>query len=172
MASDTDSRRAASASTEAATAGPFTATWNWRGGAVAGLVATVAMGAFIAAVDMQTVQSAIAGLYGQAGNLAVGWVAHLAHGTLFGIVFATVMADPGLYWAKESVPATVLVGVAYGMVLAVAGAGIIMPIWLSLAGFADPPTPPFVTAPTLAWHLVYGAVLGATFSYTRRLGPA
>jgi len=172
MASDTDSPRAAPVSTEAATAGPFTTTIDWRGGAVAGLAATVVMGAFIAGVNLPTLRSSIAGLYGQAGSLVVGWAAHLVHGTLFGVVFATVMADPGLHRVKQSVLRTVLAGVSYGVVLAVAGAGIIMPIWLSLAGFANPPTPPFVTVPMLAWHLVYGVVLGATFSYTRRLGPA
>jgi riboflavin transporter FmnP len=171
MASGTDSGRAASASSEAATVGPFATTCNWRGGAVAGLVATVTMGAFIAGVDMPTLRSAVAGLYGQAGNLFVGWAAHLVHGTLFGVVFAVVMSDPGLHRVEESVVATVLAGVFYGMVLAVAGAGIVMPIWLSLAGFASPPTAPFVTAPMLAWHVVYGVVLGATFSYTWRLGP-
>jgi hypothetical protein len=150
MASDTDSGPAASAPAEAATVGPFSTAWNWRGGAVAGLVATVAMGAFIAGVNLPTIQSAIAGLYGQAGNLVVGWAAHLVHETLFGVVFAAVMSDPGLYRVEESAAKTVLAGVIYGIVLAVAGAGIIMPIWLSLAGFADPPTLPFVTVPVLA----------------------
>jgi hypothetical protein len=154
-----------------AVADPFAARWNWRGGALAGLLATAAMGLAITAMNLSTLRVAIAGLYGQEGNLVVGWLAHLLHGTLFGLLFAALLADPGLYRVEASVWKSTAAGVLYGVVLAVAGAGIIMPIWLSLAGVSNPPTAPFVTLPTLVWHLVYGVVLGGVFPFTRGLRP-
>lgn len=147
---------------------PFEATPSWRGGALAGLVATVAMGGAITVMDLPTLQRAIAGLYGQSGNLLAGWLAHLLHGTLFGVLFAAILADPGVYRVSESVPKTVLAGLVYGVMLAVFGAGIVMPMWLDLVGFPTPRSIPHVTAPLLLWHLLYGGVLGAVFPFTER----
>lgn len=144
---------------------PFEARWAWKGGALAGLIATVMMGLAISAVELSTLRIAIAGLYGFEGNLVVGWVAHLAHGTLFGIIFAGVMADPGLHGVSNWVWKTVIAGVVYGLVLAILGAGIIMPIWLGVAGFPTPPSIPNVTVPLLIWHGIYGVVLGSLFPF-------
>lgn len=149
---------------ERGVAAPFAATWSPRGGAFAGLVATTVMGIAITLGDLSVVREAIAGLYAMEGSLVVGWVAHLVHGMLFGLLFALVLSDPGLYRVSEWPWKTVLAGVVYGLVLALAGAGVVMPIWLGVVGFADPPAVPHVTAPLVAWHLLYGAVLGATFA--------
>lgn len=144
-------------------ADPFEARWAWKSGAVAGLVATVAMGLAITATDLSTLRLAVAGLYGFEGSLLAGWLVHLAHGTVFGVVFAAVLSDPGLFRLTERRWKTTLAGVVYGIVLAVGGAGVIMPIWLGVAGVSVPATVPNVTVPILWWHLLYGAVLGAVF---------
>lgn len=141
----------------------FEAPVHWRPGASAGFIATAVMGVAIMAVDLPTLRSVIPGLYGLSGSLLAGWVAHLAHGTLFGMVFAAVLSDPGLHRLVEWRWKTTAAGLVYGTVLAVAGAGIIMPVWLGVVGFPTPPAIPHVTAPMLAWHLVYGVVLGAVF---------
>lgn len=147
----------------------FDTSWAWRGGSVAGLVAAAIMGVFISAFDLPTLRVSIAGLYGLEGSLAAGWLAHLVHGALFGSVFAAVMADPGLYRVSEWVWKSAVAGVVYGMVLAIAGAGIIMPIWLGLAGLPTPESIPNVTVPILLWHFVYGLVLGVLFPYVEDL---
>lgn len=146
----------------------FEAAWAPKGGAVAGLVATVTMSAAIAVMDLNTLRVTVAGLYGQSGSLVAGWVAHLVHGAFFGVVFATVLADPSLYRVRDSVPKSIGAGVVYGLVLAVVGAGVVMPMWLWAVGVAAPPVPN-VTGPSLVWHLVYGVVLGAVFSAIERL---
>lgn len=137
----------------------------WKGGAVAGFVAAVVMGIAISIVQLDTLRLAIAGLYGFEGSLAVGWVAHLAHGTLFGLIFAGILSDPGLYriddWAWKSAVA----GVVYGLVLAVIGAGIIMPMWQGAVGVPTPASIPNVTTPTMLWHAIYGVVLGGVFPF-------
>ena len=145
---------------------------RWRNGAIAGLVATVAMSLAIAVTDLEVLRVAVAGLYGREGSLLVGWVAHLVHGSLFGVVFAAMLADAALDGLPAGPARTAAAGAAYGVLLAVVGAGIIMPIWLAVVGFSEPPTLPHVTAPLLAWHLVYGLVLGAVFSVLSRPASA
>lgn len=145
------------------TKAPFEKGWAWKGGGIAGLVATIAMGAAISSMDLSTLQLAIAGLYGQSGNLITGWFAHLVHGSLFGMLFSLLLSDPGLYRITDWYWKSTLAGVVYGMMLAIVGAGIIMPIWLSVAGFSSPPAVPNVTLPVLVWHLVYGVVLGGVY---------
>jgi len=137
---------------------------EWRRGAVAGFVAAVAMAVVITAMDLGTLRGAIAGLYGFRGNLVAGFAAHVVHGTIFGVLFAGVLSDPGLYRVERWLWKTVLAGAVFGLVLAVVGAGVIMPIWLGLVGFPTPPAFPNVSVATLVWHLVYGTVLGGVYA--------
>lgn len=138
---------------------------DWRAGAASGFIATIIMGAAITAVDLATLRVAIAGLYGFEGSFAAGWVAHLIHGTLFGVLFAFVLADPILRRVNEWLWKSVAAGLVYSVVLAVAGAGVIMPVWLTIVGYNEPPTVPYITTPILTWHLLYGLVLGALYHY-------
>jgi hypothetical protein len=157
-------------STAEPTADPqFGAEWSWKGGAIAGFVATAAMGLVITAMNVPTLREAIAGLYALEGSLAAGWAAHLVHGTIFGLLFAAFLTDPAVYAVTERVWKTVFAGIVYGLVLAVAAAGVIMPMWLATVGFPAPPRIPFVTGPVLLWHLVYGVVLGALFPFVDHL---
>jgi replicative DNA helicase Mcm len=72
---------------------------RWAAGALAGAIATIPMGLVIVNTDTPTLRLAIAALYAQQSLLA-GWIAHVAHGTLFGIIFTVFLADPTL----ESIP--------------------------------------------------------------------
>lgn len=148
---------------ESEAASPFEIRRAWKGGAIAGFVPTVAMGLSFSAVQLSTLRVAIAGLDGLEGSLVVGWIAHLARGTLFGTVFAGLMADPGFSRVSDSTQKSIVAAVGFGVVLAIAGAGILMPIWLGVAGFPTPPSIPNVTPPLLVWHANYGVVLGGLF---------
>lgn len=142
---------------------PFDSDVAWRGGAIAGILATAATGVVVTAMDLTTIRIVIPALYGQSGNLVAGWIAHLLHGSLFGVIFAVILTDPGLYHLANWRWKTAIAGLVYGLVLAVVGAGIIMPIWLGVVGVPNPPTAPAVTTPSLLWHAVYGIVLGVVF---------
>jgi len=144
---------------------PFESAWAIRGGAVAGILATGVMGVAISLMRLETLQMAIAGLYGQGGNLIAGWIAHLLHGTIFGVGFAGLLADPGLHRLTEWAWKTVLAGIVFGLLLALIGAGFVMPVWLSAVGAAPIPPVPNVTVELVIWHLIYGGVLGAVFPY-------
>ncbi len=141
---------------------PFEPHLGWRGGIVAGLVAAVAMGVGITVVEPALLREQIAGLYGASGSLLAGWLVHLGHGVVFGLVFAVVVADPSLAGPSHRFPWSVVAGLGYGLILAVAGMGLLMPMWLEAVGLAAPSLP-FVDASLVGWHLVFGAVLGATF---------
>jgi Mg/Co/Ni transporter MgtE len=81
------------------------------------------------------------------------------------MIFAAVLADPGLYRVSEWMWKTVVAGVVYGLTLAVVGAGLLMPIWLEVAGVTMQLSIPNVTTPILIWHLIYGIVLGGLFPF-------
>ena len=143
---------------------PFESRLYWRRGGIAGGLAAVVMGAVIGVGDLAVLREAIAGLYLQSGSLATGVLAHVVHGTIFGILFAAVLSDPSLHRVTEWRWKTVLAGIVYSVALAVAGAGLIMPMWLDAVGTTPAPPLPNVSVPLLAWHLVYGLVLGVAFS--------
>jgi hypothetical protein len=149
-------------------ADPFENEWHPRAGAAAGLLAAAGMGVAISVVQLDTLRVAIAGLYGFEGSLLAGWAVHLLHGTLFGLLFAWVLSDPGLHRVTEWRWKTLLAALVYAVVLAVAGAGVVMPIWLGLVGLPTPGPIPHLTAPLLAWHLVYGVVLGGVYPAAER----
>jgi len=136
----------------------------WRAGAAAGFVAAGVMALTIGLGNLALLRDAIAGLYLLDGSLVAGVLIHLVHGTLFGVVFAMILSDPGLYGLSQWRWKTTLAGIVYGLVLAVAGAGIIMPIWLDVVGAGVSRPIPNVTVSLLTWHVVYGTILGVVFS--------
>lgn len=144
---------------------PFEADLHWKGGAVAGFVATLAMGIAMMLVTPETLSETIAGLYGVPGSLVIGWLVHLFHGTIFGIGFAVLLDDPSLINVTGWLWKSVLVGILYGLLLAIVGTGVILPMWVSVVGFYEAPALPFVTVPLLAYHVIYGAVLGGLLPY-------
>jgi uncharacterized membrane protein YagU involved in acid resistance len=135
----------------------------WKGGAVAGLLGGVAMDAMLTAQMTPVIEVAIPSMYGLEG-LAAGWAAHLFHSVVLGVVFAVVAS--GLGYA-DSVGRSAGLGVAYGVVLWVLLAALVMPIWLGAVGSpANPPFPNF-NPQSLVGHVVYGLVLGVVFPYVR-----
>ncbi len=143
----------------------FDAPVAWRGGALAGAVATVSTMAVILPVEPSLFSETIAGMYGQEGSIGIGIGAHLVHGTLFGLLFAGVLSDPGIVGITQWLWRTVVAGVIFGLLLAVMATGFILPAWTQFVGLSNPPTMPYVTATLLAWHVLYGAVLGFVFPF-------
>jgi len=148
---------------------PFDEHLALLGGAGAGFVSAIAMGLAFTVLEPALLVEFIPGLYGFAGSLVVGWVAHLAHGVLFGLVFAIVMDDPSLVGVSGRVWTSVVAGVVFGIVLAVVGMGVVMPMWSRAVGLSLSLEVPFVTGPLLVGHVVFGAVLGAIFPFVDRL---
>lgn len=147
---------------------PFEEHVGWRGGLAAGLIAAVVMGTGITVVQPSLLANRIAGLYGFTGSLPAGWIAHLFHGAVFGLGFSVIVADPTLAIPVHRYPGSVVAGLVYGFLLAVIAMGVILPMWLQGLGVATPPAIPYVSTALVVWHLVYGLVLGVTFSILDR----
>ena len=125
---------------------------------VAALVAGVAMGAVLQA--FANTIPVIGSLYG-VGNVAVGWVAHLFHSVVFGVLFAAVLRRPFVRDRVNSLVTTVAAAVAVGLGLAVVAAGLVIPLWLNAVGVPAPL--PRVFPAGLVGHLVWGVVLGSVY---------
>lgn len=137
---------------------------RWVGGAIGGFVAGVVFGLMIQFV--MGIMPVIGAMYGMPG-LASGWIAHLFHSVIFGLIYAGLAAVPSLAaYAREETTGAGL-GAAYGVVVWLVAAGFVMPVWMSAVGLEAPPIPN-LDAMSLVGHLVYGVVLGAAFAVVRR----
>lgn len=143
-------------------AGVSTEHTEWRGGVVAGLAGGAVMGVLLSVMMAPVIEVAIPSMYGLSGALA-GWVVHLAHAAVLGVGFAALARAADVRSAAKLVG----VGIAYGVVLWVLLAVLLMPLWLSAVG--SPANPPFPNPNplSLVGHIVYGAVVGATFATVR-----
>lgn len=148
---------------------PFEEAPHLQTGLIAGFVATVTTAVVVLVAGSDLLSSTIPAMYGFESALVVGLIAHLIHGTLFGFVFAFVLSDPELVAITNSLMKTILAGVVYGLLLALVGTGIIMPVWISAVGVVSAPTMPYVTGSLVGMHLVYGLVLGALFPFLDQL---
>lgn len=132
-------------------------------GAIGGFIATIVMTIPIWAIDPEFISETIAGMYGMEGVLIAGLVFHLIHGAILGAIFAVVLTDPSLVRITQWRWKTILVGIAYGLMLALIGTGFIAPVWLEAVGVSEAPEMPWVTQELIAWHIIYGFVLGLLF---------
>ncbi|WP_435078211.1 histidine kinase [Halococcus sp. AFM35] len=131
---------------------------DWQAGVVGGLVGGAAMGAMITMTMPSVIEMAIPALYGLQGGLA-GWVVHMAHSAVLGVVFVAIAANTGL---GRGIGRSAVAGLVYGVVLWAVLAALVMPIWLQTLGFPGaPPFPNFALPGSLPAHAVYGVLLGA-----------
>lgn len=114
------------------------------------------------------VMPTVGALYTGQANLLIGWIAHLAHSAIAGLVFAFLLASSDTLEAcRESLGQSAGVGLIYGVLLWIVGASLIMPYWASAIGLDAASFPNFGTQ-RLAGHLVYGVVLGLVHSWLSR----
>ncbi|WP_123619966.1 DUF6789 family protein [Halorubrum sp. CSM-61] len=140
-----------------------TETGNWKAGVAGGLGGGLIFGAMMSVMTPGVLEMAIPAMYGIEGPAgAVGWAVHMSHSAVIGLVFAAV-ADlrPDL---SDSLGSSLAIGAAYGLLVWVALAVIVMPIWLSAVGFPGAPPLPNVGVESLVGHVVYGTVLGGVYS--------
>lgn len=138
-------------------------TVSWKGGALAGLIAGLVMGALIWMMNDAVIAVAMPALYGLAPppNPIAGWVVHLFHSAVFGMIFAGLLRTEALADTLGSVTKSAGLGIVYGVVIWVVAAALVMPLWLQTVGFAGAPPFPNFAVPSLLWHAVFGVVLGA-----------
>lgn len=128
----------------------------------AALVAGVVMGIFMQVTA--GLLPVIGALYGVQSEL-VGWISHLFHSIVFGLLFVAGTTRP-TFRAFDGVLGLTLLGSLWGAVLWLIAAGFIMPLWLLAVG--EPAILPNLTPPGLVSHLLWGAVLGGLYATLTR----
>ncbi|MFC4436288.1 MULTISPECIES: histidine kinase [Natrialbaceae] len=142
-----------------------TALEPWQAGVIGGTAGAIAFGAMMAAQMPEVLEAAIPAMYGLEGGL-VGWILHVSHGAVLGVVFAALLAATGQ--DHRGVGRSTVLGLAYGVVVWAALAVVVMPSWLSIVGFPMAPPLPNVDVGSLMGHAVYGIVLGAAYGFLER----
>lgn len=149
---------------------------NWLiGGAVSGVVGSLFFGGLLWTIDSDIVTETIPAIYGLDPSGTVGWIFHLSHGLVLGVVF-------GFLVTREPILGTLTADVETGFIAAIgpgvrfAGAGIVygLAVWTVLPVFAQSiltavrgggdPGFPVAAFESLVGHLLYGLLLGALFS--------
>ena len=125
-------------------------------GVLGGLAGGVVFGILMQMIGMIPMVAMLVG----SESVAVGWLVHLAISAVFGLGYGLLFAQ----WAG-SLGAAAGLGLAYGVVLWVVGALLIMPAWLGM---------PVFNLNAMAWqsllgHLLYGLILGLTYVAVRPL---
>lgn len=135
---------------------------RWVRGALAGLAAGIVTGGVLQLNDPAVLRSAIPAVYGVDGLLA-GWVAHLAHGTIAGLVYATVADDENVRERAQTPDGGAALGLGYGLALWVVVAAVLVPLVLDAMGSAAAPGFPYVDLQALLAFLLLGTVIGAVY---------
>ena len=137
----------------------MTSTRTWGGAIAGGLVAGIGMGLIMHFVGGAMPQ--VGALYGQP-TVAFGWFAHLVHSVIFALLFAGVVMGTSL--RAYGLLGMIGLGAAYGIVLEIVAAGVVMPLWVNAVGLGPMPVP-FIVLPGFVTHVLYGVLLGAVFWY-------
>ncbi len=155
-----------STQTESATASTTIESQGWKPGVIGGLAAGLVFGALMSLMTPMVLQMGIPAMYGIEGPAgAIGWVIHMSHAAVLGVVFAAIAG--AVLESDASIGKTVATGTVYGVALWVVLAVLVMPIWLSAVGFAGAPPLPNIGVESLVGHTVYGIVLGAVYATLR-----
>ncbi|WP_306052815.1 hypothetical protein [Natronococcus wangiae] len=140
---------------------------EWSKGAVGGFVGGIVFGLVIQFwMPEDVILRAIPSLYGFSGPAPmIGWVFHLVHTTLFGLIYAKIVGYDGLTkFANEPVTGAVAGAIyAYGLM-------VVITVIFSLAIFAGIDVPEELPLPYLGMisyfgFTAFGAVLGVTYAF-------
>ena len=139
---------------------------NTGHGVVAGLAGGFVMGIMVTMQMTPVIENAIPALWGLSGGFA-GWVVHMSNSAVLGVVFAAIASTGALREYADAAGTSTAFGIAYGVVLWVVLAAIVMPVWLDAVGFPMAPAVPNFNPMSLVGHVVYGGALGATYATLR-----
>lgn len=156
---------------------------NWLvGGAVGGIVGSLLFGGLLWVIDPNIVTETIPAIYGVSPVAPVGWVFHLIHGLVLGVVFGFLVTRPPIFGTLTADVETdfldarglsarlTAAGVVYGLAVWTALPVIALSIWVAL-GIVSNPEFPSTALVSLVGHLLYGFLLGALFSVFVRATP-
>lgn len=136
----------------------------WQSGVLGGILGAVVFGAFLSLQRPAALRDAIPQLYGlDPGAGALGWVLHVSHGAVLGVVFVAVVGSPTLDSALDDNLRNALAGLGYAALAWLLLWSLVLPVWVGAVSGASRPVPDLAVEP-LVGHLAYGVVLGLTYS--------
>ena len=129
-----------------------------------GIFAGVVMGGFlVATTDLIPIIGALYGIM----DPGIGWTTHLFHSVVFTMIYAAVYSHPRVRKFSTNIRRGATLGVAWGIVLWLFAAGLVMPLWLSLVGVASMlPNLPLIG---FVSHVVWGAAVGLAYPLLDRI---
>lgn len=143
----------------------------WQAGIAGGLLGAVLFGLLAMVQEAGMLESMIPDLIDQGPDaLAIGWVLHLVIGAVFGVVFVLAVETTPLDATFDDNLKNALAGLAYGVVLAVVAAMIVMPLWLGAVAGHDTDILQY-NSTSFVGHLLYGVVVGLTYSVLADTSP-
>ncbi len=147
----------------------------WIGGALGGVAGALVLGVLLWLAEPAIVEASIPALYGLDPTPVGGWVLHLLHGAIIGLVFAAVterrivrtyleadVETQALRFAGAPLR-TAGFGVVFGLAIWAVLPLIVMPLWIGMVGDPDVPVMPDLIVESLLGHLLYGAIVGAVY---------
>lgn len=139
---------------------------QWISGAVGGFIGGIAFALVIQyGMSEDVLLRAIPSLYGVSGPaLVIGWIFHLFHSVLFGLLYAKIASYDQLTQHTTDPIEGMISGVIYGFHLV-----IIIAVLYALAMLTGIPVPeklplPYVSMISYFGHLVFGGVLGIVYA--------
>lgn len=135
----------------------------WQAGLVGGIAGGIIFGLLMTMEMQPIIEMAIPGMYGLGPSLITGWAIHMFHSVVLGVVFAVFLRSSGLDNLLNSNFTVAVAGLAYGIVLWIALASFVMPVWVGVMTEMGPPVPDW-NIQSLMGHAVFGIVLGLIYA--------
>ena len=138
-----------------------------------GLIGGIAMGAILhGGADLMEF---IGALYGSP-TVPAGWLTHLIHSAIIGLVFALVVSRPAIDRRFETMTEYAILGMVYASGIGLVVAGVVLPISMRAMGVETLPEPilpgmigEFLTVVSVGVaHLIYGLLLGVLYFFIAR----
>ncbi|UPM44451.1 hypothetical protein [Halocatena salina] len=156
---------------------------NWLiGGAVGGVVGALIFGGLLWAIDPAIVIETIPAIYGLSPAGPIGWVFHLIHGLVLGVIFGFLVSRSVIFDTLTADVETDIIdtmgphlrftaaGIVYGLAVWTVLPVTALSIWMTI-GDVGAPSFPSTAIESLLGHVLYGLLLGALFSIFVEITP-
>lgn len=139
---------------------------DWLYGAIGGFVGSFFFGLIMQfVIPAPMLEMAIPAMYGVEGPaLLAGWAFHQFHGVALGLVYVALVQIGPLTKYATNIGGSIGLGIAYGVLTAIAFGMLLLPIWLRAVGFPNPPPLPNVSPPGMIGHIVYAVPLAVIYA--------
>lgn len=131
---------------------------NVKQAIVGGILGGIAMGVFYQfSTGLLPVIGSLYGIH----SPVIGWITHLFHSAVFGLLFAAAAVVPRIDRLVTGPMRSGLFGLCWGIVLWFVAAGIVMPVWLTVIGITT--ELPNLSVNGFIGHALWGVVLGVSY---------